>query len=269
LLVLPWVFGSLEVEAQYFANMEAQGSIVYEAGVQTVNFVQTKSVRLGLLLFVPRQYAERSDWPVIVFLHGAGESGSDPNKVALQGPPRLVQTNPDFPFVVVSPQNSAGRGGFSGTMAAAVAELVELLPRELSTDPRRVYLTGVSMGGFGTWSVASTFPHLFAAIAPICGGGDTSSVVENLKQMPVWVWHGANDVVIPVRESDKLVDALRKARPHHPELVKYTRLEHAPGHDEQWAAAGIPEMPGHASWVPAYKIDSELWNWFLDHSKSE
>jgi len=227
-------------------------------GQQTVNFIDAPTLsRLGFLLFVPTAYPSRHDWPVIVFLHGAGESGSDPEKVALQGPPALVKDNPDFPFVVVSPQNSARRFS-SETMMAAVAHLVNTVARQLAVDRHRIYLTGVSMGGFGTWSIAAAYPDVFAAIAPICGGGNPDTMVAPLRGMPIWVWHGANDVVIPVGESDRMVKALRDAQPEDKDqLIRYTRLEHAPAHDAGWAEAGIPDMPGHASWVPACGVNTQ------------
>jgi len=131
-------------------------------------------------------------------------------------------------------------------------------------DPRRVYLTGVSMGGAGVWAVAAALDGRFAAIAPVCGsmGRGTGRVASALAAVAVWVWHGANDVVVPVGESDRAVAALQQAGAKG---VMFTRLNHAP------APVGWPDYTGHAAWIPAYdtgpatSTSGGLWDWFLQH----
>ena len=125
------------------------------------------TVKLNYLLFLPEGY-ESGDkkWPLILFLHGAGESGSDVQRVKATGLPKLLDTKTDLPFVVVSPQSP--RGGWNADTLNALLD--DVLAR-YKIDPDRVYLTGLSMGGFGTWELGTAHPERFAAIAPICGGG--------------------------------------------------------------------------------------------------
>ena len=126
-------------------------------------------MKLNYLLFLPEGYESSGEkkWPLMLFLHGAGESGNDLEKVKLHGPPKIVGHKKDFPFIVVSPQ-SPGRGWNPDTLNALLDDVVA----HNRVDPDRVYLTGLSMGGFGTWALAAAHPDRFAAIAPICGGGN-------------------------------------------------------------------------------------------------
>src|SRR3954469_24984435 len=133
-------------------------------------FEKQVPVRLNYLLFLPEGYSNDSDkkWPLMLFLHGAGERGSDVNKVKVHGPPRIVEKRKDFPFIVVSPQCPAD----SWWRTFELNALLDEIQSQYKVDPDRVYLTGLSMGGFGTWELATQYPQRFAAIAPICGGGN-------------------------------------------------------------------------------------------------
>jgi len=230
---------------------------------------------MGSLLFLPASWAAGGEpLPMIVFLHGAGESGSDPRKVALQGPPKLVE--PGHPmgwggaqtphaflsahFIVLSVQSH--RGGFDG---AEVNALVRHMTPLVNADPKWLYLTGVSMGGYGTWATAMDSPALWAAIAPICGGAAPSEVVAKLKDKPTRVYHGSNDVVIPVAQSDAIVAALKKAGSKNLVFERFV----ARGSDPNWQSRADlrnADMTGHASWVRAYDESDELYEWFLSHS---
>ena len=128
----------------------------------------TVKAKLKYLLFLPAGYEPSGKaWPLLLFLHGAGESGDDLAKVKLHGPPKLIENKTrDFPCIVVSPQ-SPGRGWNADILAG----LLDDLAAKYRVDKDRVYLTGLSMGGFGSWSLAAAYPDRFAAIAPICGGG--------------------------------------------------------------------------------------------------
>ena len=155
----------------------------------------TQAVRTKYLLFVPKDYHARPDrsFPLILFLHGAGERGDDLDLVARHGPPKIVRQREDFPFIVVSPQCPAEQWW----RAQPLAVLLDEVQARLRVDPDRIYLTGLSMGGYGVWEMALTYPHRFAAIAPVCGGG-VPLCIARIAHLPAWVFHGAEDDVVPV-----------------------------------------------------------------------
>jgi predicted peptidase len=193
----------------------------------------TVKARLKYLLYLPEGY-EQSDkaWPLILFLHGAGESGEDLAKVKVHGPPKLIEAQAmDFPCIVVSPQ-STGRGWQPDLLKALVDDLVSAY----RVDENRIYLTGLSMGGFGTWSLAAAYPDRFAAIAPICGGGNPNDA-EKLKNLAIWVFHGAKDPVVRLESSQRMVDALKQVGVD----VKFTIYPDA-GHDSWTATYENPEF---------------------------
>src|SRR4051794_4322852 len=136
----------------------------------TFEFKGNQPMTLGYLLYLPPEYGKdpKKTWPVILFLHGSGEKGdgkSEINKVKLHGPPKVVEHKKDFPFIVISPQCPTDQRGWRPEPLAA---LVDDVLANYKADPDRVYLTGLSLGGFGTWSLAARHPDKFAAIAPIC-----------------------------------------------------------------------------------------------------
>ena len=199
-------------------------------------------VEADYLLFLPEEYGKdpAKKWPVIVFLHGAGERGSDVNKVKAHGPPKVVEQKKDFPFVVISPQVPEGKW-WDPTVVIA---LLDEVGATHAVDPDRVYLTGLSMGGYGTWETAIRHPERFAAIAPICGGG-TKHRARRLKDVPTWVFHGDKDEAVPVSASIEMVDALKAAGAD----VQFTRYPDA----------------GHDSWTVTYD-NPKLYEWFLSHT---
>ena len=136
--------------------------------------------KLDYLLYLPRNYqSTRLRWPLMLFLHGAGESGTNLAKVKIHGPPKLVETNQSFPFILVSPQ-SPGRGWDPEALNALLDEMMS----RYRVDKERVYLTGLSMGGYGTWTLAAAHPDKFAAIAPICGGGNPAEQTRKYLLVP-------------------------------------------------------------------------------------
>ena len=149
------------------------------------------------LLYLPEGYEADADkeWPLMFFLHGAGERGSDIDKVSVHGPPKIVKEK-DLPFIIVSPQCPAGEWWDPYMLNRLYDKIVE----EHRVDKDRVYLTGLSMGGFGSWDWASENPEKFAAIAPICGGGN-SQAVWKIRHLPTWVFHGDADPVVPLQMS--------------------------------------------------------------------
>jgi predicted peptidase len=206
----------------------------------------TKTVSLRYLLYLPKGYGEQKDqkWPLILLLHGAGERGNDLALVKKHGPPKLVEQGKEFPFIIVSPQCPAGM--WWTEMLDSLVALLDDVQSKYAVDPDRVYMTGLSMGGFGTWALGCRHPERFAAIAPICGGGDWF-LAERLKNVPVWVFHGGRDPVVPLRESTEMVDALKKA-----------------GGDVQLTV--YPEAQ-HDSWTETYN-NPKLYEWFLSHRKN-
>ncbi|HZK96805.1 MAG TPA: PHB depolymerase family esterase, partial [Prolixibacteraceae bacterium] len=140
----------------------------------------TIQAEINYLLFLPKDYAKTGKpSPMIVFLHGSGERGTDLEKVKAWGPPAIVEKNPDFPFIVVSPQCPEGQWWNTYLLKGMIDDMLA----KYNVDKSRVYLTGLSMGGFGAWELAMTFPDYFAAVAPICGGGNPL-LASKLKNTP-------------------------------------------------------------------------------------
>ena len=201
-----------------------------------------RTVTARYLLYLPRAYTEDDrEWPLILFLHGAGERGDDLELVKMHGPPKIVAERDDFPFVVVSPQCPADQWWDTDVLSALLDEVVA----QYRIDEDRIYLTGLSMGGFGTWSLAIRQPDRFAAIAPICGGGITHAT-RYIAHLPVWVFHGAKDETVRLKESQEMVDALKRYGGN----VEFTVYPEA----------------GHDSWTETYD-NPELYEWFLTHRR--
>lgn len=176
-------------------------------GQQTAGQFSTEiqqKIDMNYLLYLPKDYESREKWPLIVFLHGAGERGSDISVVKKHGPPKLIEAGQELPAIVLSPQ-CPDRGFWQ---PESLAKLIAEISGKYKVDPDRVVLTGLSMGGYGTFALAAAHPELFAAIAPICGGGDPKTA-ERLKGLPAWVFHGAKDNVVALENSEKMVDALK------------------------------------------------------------
>jgi predicted peptidase len=177
------------------------------------DFQITKTVRLQYLLHLPPDARTTSNarWPLILFLHGRGESGDDIEAVRREGLPPIIAQQPDFPFITVAPQCPWH------TWWPELAEPLDMLLNQLTAsypvDSQRIYLTGLSMGGYGTWHLGSLWPGRFAALAPICGGGywfhGFPERVCALCEVPVWAFHGAKDDIVPLAESERLVESLR------------------------------------------------------------
>jgi predicted peptidase len=201
------------------------------------------------VVFVPHGYKGDKEFPLILFLHGAGERGDDGQAPVMQGIGNAIKFKngeKGFPCFVVFPQCKAGKahnwkaGGSDADNALAILEEVQ---KAYKIDAKRLYLTGLSMGGTGTWSLAAAHPEKWAAIAPICGTGDTSTA-DKIKHIPCWCFCGDQDAK-PVESNRAMIKALK-------------------------AAGGNPrytEFPfvGHNSWDPAY-VTPELYPWFLKHS---
>ncbi len=228
-------------------------------------------------VFVPEDWTKQKKWPVILFLHGAGERGDDgliQTEVGIGTAIRRYRNR--FPAVVVMPQCRKDMWWADSMTDIAMAALANA-QKEFHGDANRVYLTGLSMGGYGTWYLAGKYPGKFAAIAPICGGilmpdkartqspDDKSPYVEAAKKIsktPVWIFHGGDDPVVPVTESRRMAEAMKGV----------------PGQDTLYTArpaarpVEVPEViyteypgVGHNSWEKAY-ADPDLISWLLTKS---
>jgi len=207
-------------------------------------------------------------YPLVVFLHGAGERGTD-NYLQVAGnrgavvwaQPRYQVVHPCFVLAPQCPPNSSWSTLFTDRKnpfnpekpLLAVIKIIRKLLDEYNIDENRIYITGLSMGGYGTWSAIMNFPELFAAAIPICGGGDVSKV-ERIKDIPIWVFHAEDDPVVPVENSRVLVKKLAEIGGK----VRYTEYE-----------KGFMEKHGwdpHGSWIPAYE-SQEVVEWLFEQSR--
>jgi dienelactone hydrolase len=214
-------------------------SAALEAQQTAQKFVRETNYYLSL----PQDYGKDTAmrWPLLMFLHGSGESGTDIQKVKVHGPPELADKGKQFPFIIVSPQADAP----VGWDIEMLYQLLQQIKKSYRVNESKIYLTGLSMGGFGTWELAMKHPDEFAAIAPVCGGGDTADVWK-LRHIPVWCFHGAkDDVVLPVN-SENLVKATKRYNPN----VRFTLYPEA----------------NHNSWDLTYNNDS-LYTWLLAQTK--
>jgi len=220
--------------------------------VQQFQFTKTLSASVNYLLYLPKGCDAKADkrWPLILFLHGAGERGTNIWKVATHGPLKHVTADSDFPFIVISPQ-CPERQIWSRDVLLA---LLDNVTAKYAVDTRRIYLTGLSMGGYGTWDLGLACPEKFAAIVPICGGGQMIGVLLSshdkgpaLKSLGVWAFHGGKDPVVPLEESQRMVNALKKAGVQDVKITVYPEAE-------------------HNSWTEAYK-DPALYEWLLKHQR--
>jgi predicted peptidase len=223
----------------------------------------TSDATLHYMLFVPHDYKpDGKKWPLLLFLHGLGECGDNElERVKIHGPPKIVDSKPDFAFVVVSPQLPPPPGyDMKDPPKLSQPELLEMVrpawrPEELiqlldhveqnlNIDPTRVYITGLSMGGYGTWRMVATYPERFAAALPICGGGEPESMARFARRVPIWTFHGAKDAVVPLSETERMVRAVRRAR-GDVKLTVYADVE-------------------HNSWAQTYD-NPKVYEWLLSH----
>lgn len=237
------------------ALLSARPATPEKQKMQTPKAYKYKSsarAQVKYLLYTPQDYSAKSGkrWPLILFLHGAGERGNDVWKVAVHGPPKRVEQNAELPSIIVSPQCPEGQIWSTDILAGLLDEVCKKYP----VDTNRVYLTGLSMGGYGTWDLGLTYPERFAALVPICGGGELIKVLlatgqrgQALKTLGVWAFHGAKDPVVPPEESERMVNFLKK--------VGVTEVKHTV----------YPEA-GHDAWTETYN-NPELYEWLLKHSR--
>jgi len=208
---------------------------------------ETETQTIFYHFFLPSDYDSKTGkrWPLLLFLHGAGERGDDIEKVKTHGPPKLL-TDPekakDWPFITVSPQSP---DGYPWTPQQLI-KLLDELEKKYAVDESRVYITGLSMGGYGTWGTLYQFPKRFAAAVPIAAGFDPE-VAETFLDIPIWAFHGAKDKVVTVDWGSDMVDAIKEKGGKKVKLTIYPDRE-------------------HDSWTPAYN-DPELYRWLLEQKR--
>jgi predicted peptidase len=249
-LCLPAVITTAAIAARVPTAAEEKPSAP-APGTQTAQSVEvpaeknTKTtVHYWLALPPASETKPAGGWPLMLFLHGAGERGTNLEMVKKHGPPKLIGTKPELnKFIVVSPQCPEGKRWDAISMKALVDHVAATQP----VDRNRIIVTGLSMGGFGTWTMLAEFPDLPAAAVPICGGGNPAKA-EKFKDVPIRVYHGAKDQSVPQKKSDEMVEALKKAggKPD------YTIFPDA----------------AHDSWTQAYD-DPKLYQWMLEQKRGK
>ena len=207
-------------------------------GIQVEQTFTAEAGTLRYWLWLPKDPPAEGA-PLLVFLHGSGERGDDLAAVKRHGPPKLVESMPALQsFIVVSPQCPKDQRWDTDLVKA----LTDFVTERFKADRARLYLTGLSMGGYGTWAITAKYPDLFSAAVPICGGGDPAQA-SRIKDLPLRVFHGARDEAVPLARSQEMVDALKAAGATDVSLTVYPDL-------------------GHDSWTLTY-ADPKLYEWLL------
>lgn len=210
-----------------------------------LKFTTSDSATVDYLLYLPKDYdGDQDKLPLVFFLHGRGESYGPPSLVAKWGPPRFAAEGDELPYILVSPQCPGDDSWSKSTQQTRLVELLDSIVNSYKVDTNRVYLTGLSMGGYGSWRMAADHPDRFAAVVPVCGGGNPDDA-EKLKNIPIWVFHGDQDGAVPFARSVEMVDAIKQAGG---ESIRFTTLEHI----------------GHNCWSATYATP-ELYSWMLGH----
>ena len=213
---------------------------------QTFEGQVTLAVKYDYLISLPQGYESEANkrWPLVVFLHGSGERGSQVEQVMRHGPPKLIAAGKAIPAIVISPQCPHGQIW----NPHGVHALTQHVMQTHRVDADRVYLTGLSMGGFGTWETAMEYPQTYAALVPICGGAGVRFVMaETIKHVPVWIFHGEKDTVVEPAFSKRMNDVLLKLGAQ-PKLTLY------------------PDA-GHDAWTATYD-DKAMWDWLFQQKRA-
>jgi len=218
----------------------------WQTGLVNRTFTDADGKEAKYVLFVPADYKGDKPYPLVLFLHGSGETGVDGMKQTYVGlGPVARMQEKSFPFFIVFPQSQDRTWDADSKDGQRALAMLAAVQKEYKIDDKRLYLTGLSMGGFGTWSLATKYPDRWAAIVPVCGGGDPDQA-KAIKDIPCWVFQGDADTAVTPDHSRKMVDAL-KAAGGKPTYTEY---------------AGI----GHNSWEMAYNTPA-LYEWLLKQHK--
>jgi pimeloyl-ACP methyl ester carboxylesterase len=241
-----WVNGQLHGNAKYWTEQgELQFDLVFEHGLK----LNPENVNYHYMSYLPADYNldTTKSWPLIIYLHGGSHRGTDLHKLYTYGIPDQIYRGREFPFIIVSPQCPKYIWWSSDNW---FENFYDEIITKYRVDTNRVYLTGVSLGGSGTWYLAAKFPEKFAAIAPICGATSHIDFIDNninrLAEIPIWAFHGRIDNMAPFEETERIIDRLKGKNKN----LKFT-VENNIGHWIQWLV-----YPGQ-----------ELYDWFLQYDK--
>lgn len=215
-------------------------------------------------LFVPANYDKNKKYPLVLWLHGAWARGDDNEKQIIEGNTQgaTIWTKPENqaknPAFVLAPQCASGEWWANNDselkpskQLEMVVELLRELQKQYSIDADRLYVTGQSMGGYGTWSLIAEYPEMFAAAVPLCGGGNTAKA-KNLVNVPIWAFHGDADDAVNVKESREMIEAVKQAG-GNPKYTEYKGVGHSVWHQ----AFAEPEL---LNWVFAQKLSARKKN---------
>lgn len=205
---------------------------------------QAKPFPFSYLAYTPEGYDGSKPYPLVVFLHGAGERGEDLSLVARHGFFEHVKEGHKYPFLMVGPQ--CPKGKYWGNYIESLNLFLDHIQEKYNVDKSRIYLTGLSMGGTGTWLWLLANPERFAAAAPVCGTG-IYWYTDSIANKPVWMFHGDEDEIVPIQESYNMVQSMKR-------WGKEPRLT-------------VLKGVGHKAWNYAYH--DELAEWFLQYRLSE
>ena len=225
----------------------SQMSVIRDIFISQNIYSISKGIELKYLFYLPDDYDSSTvSYPLVLFLHGAEERGTDIEKVKIHGITKHISQGQNFPFITIAPQCSKSSRWTDPKIVLALTKLIEQTISDYRVDSERVYATGISMGGYGTFAIAIERPDLFSAIIPICGGVSLDRI-HNLKEMPVWIFHGNADQVVPVENSIKA----------HNELILI---------NDQVKLTIYPGV-GHDSWTETYANEA-VYAWLLNQRKS-
>lgn len=202
----------------------------------------TRSDTYDYLLFLPGDHKSGKKWPAILYLHGVGGKGDYLEMLKANGLPEFLEGREDFPFIAVSPQCPESEDWSPALLNRFLDDIIE----KYEVDPDRIYLTGIGEGASAAWKLAAGRPERFAAVAPVCGGGNAHEACL-LRDLPVWIFHGARDRIVPISEAQGMVLALKLCGGN----VNFTIYPEA----------------GHDTWTATYS-NPELYSWFLDQRRS-
>lgn len=220
--------------------------------------VLSRRVKLPFRLSLPKGYAEKAaqgeTFPLLLFLHGMGERGTNLQRLSATGLPKLLDEGLELPYLVLMPL--CPEDSFWNDEHEALHALVEYITENYAVDASRRAITGLSMGGFGTYEMLTRYPQMFSAGVPICGGiGSlyTRFFLENLKEIPLWIFHGRLDEQVPVEESLTIHDRLLKLGAQGVKLTVYDDLNH-----DSWSATYANPQVYDFLLEPRLQADSQI-----------
>ena len=215
---------------------------------KTLSVDMNRSHQLKYLIYLPKDYLTKK-YPLVLFLHGAGERGTNLKDIEIHGLPKLVRNGKKFPFIIIAPQCPLNLWWSDPLPVDLLSKLVSDIVMKYGIHKNNVFCTGLSMGGYGTLALSIKNPKLFSAIIPICGGMDIKNFFDilNLKDLPIWLFHGDKDEVIPLENSQSIYKVLKPVNKN----IKLT----------------VYKGVDHNSWDRAYD-DNELYKWMLSHKET-